>query len=188
MNKELKIMFKIGFSLLALLLIIINGHSWIAHKRTLPGTDSSFQVAVNRLRHPQLNHPSELARYPRLKGQPALYLVAIRKERRLYVISGHQVLYIVNARINLSPATLHINHSRGNQIFNQNNNVQQVGTNWLSLSQADTFIEAPVEVNNHRVHGNWLQARYHCANTIDVSKPDAYWLQDLPAGTRLVIK
>ncbi|MCH3910543.1 MAG: hypothetical protein LKE20_00165 [Limosilactobacillus oris] len=188
MNEELKKMFKVGFGVLALLLVIINFIAWLSHNQALGATYSSQCLAVNRLRSPRVGRPSEHGHYPRLARHQRVKLMVVKKKKRLYVLSNHHVLYIINAKTNLAPTTTQINGARGTSIFTQNNNVQQVGANWLSLSQADAFIEAPTYINNHRVRGNWLYSRYHCTNTIDVSKPDARWLQSLPNNTRLVIK
>lgn len=188
MNEELKKMFKVGFGVFALLLVIINFIAWLSHNQALGATYSSQCLAVNRLRSPRVGRPSEHGHYPQLARHQRVKLVVMKKEKRLYVLSNHHVLYIINAKTNLAPTTTQINGARGTIIFTQNNGIRQVGANLLSLNHADTFIEAPAYINNHRVHGNWLRSRYQCTNTVDVSKPDAHWLQSLPNNTRLVIK
>lgn len=184
----MKKMFKTGFGILALLLVMVNLTAWFSQDRMLGTTYASQCLAANRLRGPRVGRPSEHGHYPRLARCQRVRVVAVKRENRLYVISRHRVVYIVNARVNLVPMTARLNGARGTVIFNRNDRVRQAGINWLSLSQAGTFIESPVYVNNHRVRGNWLHTRYHCTNTIDVSKPDAHWLQGLPQATQLVIK
>ena len=186
MNKELKIMIYTALGILVVLLISVNLATLISNDYINETTKSSQRIALNRLRRPHLNRSSELGKYPDLKKK-RITLLAIRKSNRLYVINNHRVLYIVNAEINLKPSCTVINAARGEHTVHVKDNTQSMGVNWLNFGKLG-YIESPVSVNTHRVHGNWIRNSHHLPNTIEVSKTDAKWLQQLPKGTKLIVR
>ena len=186
-NKELKAMIYTAISLLITLLIIINIVNFGSDNYINEATKSSQRIALNHLKRPHLNHSSELGKYPKLKGQKNIELLALKRTNRLYVINNHRVIYIVNAEINLNPTSTRINAARGERAFHVKNSKQSITVNWLSFAKLG-YIESIVSVNNHQVRGNWINDKYHLPNTIEVSKPDAKWLQQLPKGTELIVK
>lgn len=187
MNKELQVMIYTAFAILAILLIIVNIYSLSSNHYLSDASISSQQVAVNRLKRPHLKRASEVGKYPQLKKQKRLQLLAVRQSNRLYVISNHKVIYVVNAGINLQPTTTAINAARGEQASHVNNSNQSIANSWLSFGQLG-YIESPVSINGKRVHGNWIKNKYHLPNTIEVSRPDAKWLQQVPKDTKLIIR
>lgn len=187
MNKELQVMIYTAFAILAILLTIVNIYSLSSSHYLSDATISSQQVAENRLKRPQLKRASEVGKYPKLKKQKKIRLLAVRKSSHLYVISNHKVIYVVNAGINLQPTTTSINAARGERAFHVRNNSQSIANSWLSFGQLG-YIESPVSINGKWVHGNWIKNGYHLPNTIEVSRPDAKWLQQVPKDTKLIIR
>lgn len=175
-----------ALGILVVLLISVNLTTLISNDYITETTKSSQRIALNRLRRPHLNRSSEFGKYPELKKK-RITLLATRKSNRLYVINNQRVLYIVNAEINIKPTRTEINAARGEHTVHVNDNNQSMGDNWLNFGKLG-YIESPFSVNNHRVHGNWIKDSYHLPNTIEVSKPDAKWLQQLPKGTKLVVR
>lgn len=180
-------MLKSAFSILVVLLLIANIVHLGAQNYLSTASKSSQITALNRLRHPRLNHASVLSKYPSLKGHKGLQLLTVRQSHRLYVISNHRVLYIAHAAINLQPTTTTINAARGEHTFHVQNGNQSIADNWTNFGKLG-YIETPVSINNHRVHDNWIKHHEYLPNTIEVSKPDAKWLQQLPKGTKLTVK
>lgn len=176
-----------SIGILTILLIIINIVNMGSGNYIDEATKGSQRIALNRLKKPHNNRSSELGSYPKLKKQKGVELLALKKNNRLYVINNHRVIYIVNAKINLDPTSTRINAARGERAFHVKNAKQSIAVNWLSFAKLG-YIESIVSVNNHQVRGNWINDKYHLPNTIEVSKPDAKWLQQLPKDTELVIR
>lgn len=188
MNKELRAMMETAFIILGVLLVVVNSVAFLnSNNYITAATKSSQQIALNRLRHANLNHSSEFGKYPQLKRYQKVKLLAVSSSNRLYVISNHRVLYIINATINTKPTTTTINAARGERAFHVNKKAQIITENWLNFDRLG-YIEALFSVDNKRVHGNWLANRQRLTDTIEVSRPDAKWLQQLPKGTKLIVK
>lgn len=186
-NHELKRMLESALGLLAGCLVVLNLVSLNPHHYLATATVSSQRLALNRLKPPHLNQASEHGKYPRLSSHDKVKLIALRKQNRLYVIRNHQVIYLMNAQINFKPTTTVINAAHGTAAIHVNYQHQQMGTNWTSFGQIG-YLEAPFSIQGHRVHGNWLRLKATIPNTIEVSRPDAHWLQQIPQGTALTIK
>lgn len=187
MNKELKAMILSALAMLLVLIVAINVFHYSSNNYISEADRYSQQMALNRLRHPHLSRSSEFGKYPMLKNKQHLKLIAVRKSNRLYVTNSQKVIYVVNAQINHHPTVTTINAARGEQVNHVNSKTQSTSINWTNFGKLG-YIESPTVINNHRIHGNWLQNSHHVANTIEVSKPDAKWLQQLPANTKLIIK
>lgn len=186
MNKELKVMISTAISLLVVLLVCDNlihlrSRSYLANK-----TYDSQTVALNKLRHPNINRSSERGKYPSLK-EKGINLVAVRKNNLLYVTRHQRVIYIAYALINSKPQQLTVNSARGEHNVHINSHSQSSAINWISVGRLG-YIESPMIVGNHKVHHNWLKNKYQISNTIEVSRKDAKWLQQLPKGTTVTIK
>lgn len=187
MNKELKVMIYSALSLLVILLVAINIINLNSSKYINEATISSQRVALNRLKHPNLTRSSEVGKYPQLKKQKKIKLLATKGTHRLYVISDHKVIYIVNAKVNIAPTVTTINAARGEYTFHVNGNNQGISNNWLNFRKLG-YIESPYSINNHRVCGNWIKNKYSLPCTIEVSRPDAKWLRQVPKGTAIIVR
>lgn len=118
-------------------------------------------------------------------------MVAVKQAKRILVINSNkrQVIYIIHAQINL-PAqknSFRLLHARGQQIYHINGSQQAIAKNWLGINDGN-YIETPVtDMSNHQVSRN-LRKAPKIENTIQVSTPDAKWLQTLPENTPLIVK
>ena len=187
MNKELKVMIYSALSLLVILLVAINIINLNSSKYINEATISSQRVALNRLKHPNLTRSSEVGKYPQLKKQKKIKLLATKGTHRLYVISDHKVIYIVNAKVNIATPVTTIKAARGEYTFHVNGNNQGISNNWLNFRKLG-YIESPYSINNHRVRGNWIKNKYSLPCTIEVSRPDAKWLRQVPKGTAIIVR
>ena len=187
MNKELKVMIYSALSLLVILLVAINIINLNSSKYINEATISSQRVALNHLKHSNLNRSSEVGKYPQLKKQKKIKLLAIKENNRMYVISDHKVIYIVNAKVNIAPTVTTINAARGEYTFHVNGNNQGVSNNWLNFGKLG-YIESPYSINNHRVRSNWIKNKHSLPYTIEVSRPDAKWLRQVPKGTAIIVR
>lgn len=187
MNKELKVMVYSALSLLIILLVATNIINLNSNKYINEATISSQRIALNRLKHPNLNRSSEIGKYPQLKKYKKIELLATKGTNRLYVISDHKVIYIVNAKVNIEPTVTTINAARGEYTFHVNGNNQGISNNWLNFGKLG-YIESPYSINNHQVRGNWMKNQHSLPCTIEVSKPDAKWLRQVPKGTTIIVK
>lgn len=187
MNKELKVMIYSALSLLVILLVAVNVINLNSSKYINEATISSQRIALNRLKHPNLNHSSEIGKYPQLRKQKKIKLLATRGTNRLYVISEHKVIYIVNAKVNIKPTITTLNAARGEYTFHVNGNSQGISNNWLNFGKLG-YIESPYTINNHRVRDNWIKSKHSLPCTIEVSKPDAKWLRQVPKGTAIIVR
>lgn len=186
MNKELKVMIYTAVSLLLTLLIFDNLFHLKSQSYMPQVTYSSQTIALNRLRHPNINRSSEIGKYPSVKNKK-VQLVAIKNRNLMYVIASHKVIYIAHALISYQPNILTINSARGEQSIHIDGNSQSHAIHWLSIGRLG-YIESPISVHNHKIRRNWIKEKFRIANTIEVSKKDAKWLQQLPKGTTVTIK
>lgn len=186
MNKELKTMLYCAFLILAIIAIVINVVSLSSSGYVEGVTKSSQRLALNRLKIPRLKHSSEIGGYPRLRKHEDVKLIAVKKDNRLYVVKNHQVIYIINAKINHSSTTTRLNAARGEVAFHVEGKTQSIAEKWISFDKLG-YIETPVSIDGQKVKGNWLKDKSHVPNAIEVSRPDAKWLQQLPKGTEIVI-
>ena len=58
---------------------------------------------------------------------------------------------------------------------------------WINFGKLG-YIEAPTMINGKHSKANWFKNHEHLADTIEVSKKDAQWLQQIPNGTTLTVK
>ncbi|MDF9445863.1 hypothetical protein P5Z58_12025, partial [Limosilactobacillus mucosae] len=62
----------------------------------------NWRIQNNRLFNQQGNGASEVGLHPSLKSQPALKMIAMLNQNRVYILSGQKIIYILNARFNLA--------------------------------------------------------------------------------------
>lgn len=176
----------VHFLILALFLLLINISSITSQNIISSTSYASQRIALNKLRKPNLKHPSEIGPYPNI-DKKNIKLVAIKRTNRLYVNSKRKTLYIINAKVNLNATKTSLNSARGTISLSINNNDKIESRNWISFGQ-NSYIESPYLINENRGKKNWFKNNKHLSNTIEVSEPDAKWLQDLPKGTSLTVK
>ena len=186
MNPELKKMMRLAFLMLAILVVVINIYSLRSSNHITGVTFRSQQAALNRLKRPKLNRPSESGKYPKI-NRNTYRLIAIKKTNRLYVVSHHKTIYIINAKVNLEPTVKKINRARGERTFHVSGNNQIMAESWINFGKLG-YIEAPTMINGKHSKANWFKNHEHLADTIEVSKKDAQWLQQIPNGTTLTVK
>ncbi|WP_373842524.1 hypothetical protein [Limosilactobacillus sp.] len=186
MNQEIKQMLKIAGELLIAILVITNLEYWITRTPSVKGTDAASQlIAENRLRKPNIKHPSELGNYPSIKKK--VVLVMDSQANKLYVINGHRIVYIMHANCDLSAGHYHLQKSQGQSLYHVDNGKHSYSANWQLLSNKD-IIESPQTINGQKVAHNWIKPANKLQNTIQLSQPDAKWLQQLPKGIELNVK
>ena len=190
MNKELKSLLFISTGLFLSFVLIFNLYTYNA-TRFIPQASKTSQILnQNRLRAPNIHRSSENWTYPKIDNDP-IELVAVKQAKRILVINSNkrQVIYIIHAQINL-PAqknSFRLLHARGQQIYHINGSQQAIAKNWLGINDGN-YIETPVtDMSNHQVSRN-LRKAPKIENTIQVSTPDAKWLQTLPENTPLIVK
>lgn len=186
MNQELKQLLKVSFTMLTIFILIINGLVLMRTQQLTFATHSSVIIQTNRLKHPNINHPSAALPPHRLPSK-SVQLIAMKNQHKLYVVSHHRVIYIAHAYINHQPGKLTIHRARGQQLDYQHPNLTATANHWISLGN-DNFISTPATINKRPVTKNWLKMNHHLPQTIEVSKPDALLLQQLPQGTTLEIR
>ncbi|MCQ2569789.1 MAG: hypothetical protein MJ139_02635 [Limosilactobacillus sp.] len=186
MNQELKQLLKVSFTMLTIFILIINGLALMRTQKLTFATNSSVIIQTNRLKHPNINHPSATLPPHRLPSK-SVQLIAMKHQHKLYVVSHHRVIYITHAYINHQAGRLTIHHPRGQQLAYHRSSLTASANNWISLG-GDNFISAPAMINGHPSAKNWLKMKQHLPHTIEVSKPDALLLQQLPQGTTIRIK
>lgn len=188
MNREQKHLFYLIAIFFTISVVIINAHAYLSSSKFIPDAGRASQVvSANRLRHPNRNRPSENKAYPNLRKQSHLRIIAVTKLQKVFVLSGHRVIYTMHARINAkSQATS--SQGRFGQQINYVGGKQALGaSNWVALSNHLYFV-APATIGQHAVAKNWLKQSFNFPRTIQVSQPDAHWLQSLPKGTPVTIR
>lgn len=177
-------MIYLAFAITMILVVVTNIYSYCSNH--IAGTDYiSQRIALNRLKHPRLNGSSEWGSYPKLHKN--VQLIAIRKANKLYVIQNKKIIYVINAKINLHPSKFQINGARGEHDLHVQNGERSIANSWLNFGKLG-YIESPMTIDGQKVHGNWLNNSKSLNNTIEISRPDAHWLQGVPKGTTLIIK
>ncbi|MBB1079640.1 hypothetical protein H5S09_07155 [Limosilactobacillus sp. STM2_1] len=190
MNKELKHMLIISISLFFIFVFIFNIYTYHTGNFIPQASRASQIISYNRLRSPNTHRASEKWTYPKIEKKQ-LALIALKKPHKIFVVDtkNHHVLYIIHAQVNL-PAQNHplrILHARGQQIYHISGSQQATAKYWLGISNGN-YIETPLtDMDNHHVP-RCLQKIPPIKNTIQVSKPDAKWLQGIPENTPLLIK
>lgn len=175
-------------ALFAAILLIINIHAYVDSSRFITDASRTSQVLnTNRLRHPNVNKPSEHKRYPALHKQDRLHLVMVPGMKRLYVLSGQRVIYIMHARTTITHQTVTALDQHGQQIAHVGDGHTLAGRDWSALSH-QCYIIAPAAIDQDRVAKNWLKNTFAFPNTIQLSRPDAQWLQGLPKNTKITIR
>lgn len=170
------------------IILIINVHAYVDSSRFIVGASRTSQVLnTNRLRRPSINRSSEHKRYPDLRKQEQLHLVMVPGLNRLYVLSRQRVIYIMHARTTIPHQTVKTRGQGGQQIDHVSTSHTLAGHNWSALSH-QCYIVAPATVDQNQVAKNWLKTSFPFPNAIQLSQPDAQWLQGLPQNTKITIR
>lgn len=177
MNHQTQQMYKFCALIVLFCLVLIN----LAGAFHRPPTELktsywSWRVHTNRLRHNNLHSASEVGPYPNIKNKDNISMVALTKANQIYVLKKNHIVYILNAKINLSGNHRHVavGELRGSSIYHYSSDGKGVTAhNWLSLGQ-----NADIEnVTNREI-----------SNTIQLSKKDTNWLyNNLPEGVKMTI-
>ena len=188
MNNKQKQFILLTTALFVVIVLFINLHAYLDTSRFITGASRTSQALnTNRLRRPNLSKSSEHRRYPDLRKQSGLRLIAISGMKRVYVLSGQRVIYIMHARVAINHQSVVSRGQRGQQIDHVAAGHTLAGRNWSALSR-QSYIVAPAASDQNQVKGNWLKTSFDFPNTIQLSRPDAQWLQTLPKGTKIVIR
>ena len=188
MNSKQKQFILLTAALFVIFVLIFNVHTYVDSSRFIVSASRSSQILnINRLRHPNVNKRSEHRQYPNLRKQDRLRLIMVPGLKRLYVLNGHRVIYIMHARTNIRQQTLRTRGHHGQQIDHVNTGHTLTGRSWSALSH-QCYIVAPAAVDQDKVAKNWLKTDFAFPNTIQLSRPDAQWLQSLPKGTKIIIR
>lgn len=175
-------------ALLAAILLIINIYAYVDSSRFITDASRTSQILnTNRLRHPNINKPSEHKHYPALHNQDQLRLIMVPGMQRLYVLNGQRVIYIMHAKTTITHQTVTVQGHHGQQIDHIGAGRTLAGCDWSALSH-QCYIIAPTMVDQERVGANWLKESFAFPNTIQLSRPDAQWLQELPKNTKIIIR
>lgn len=190
MNKELKHLLVISISLFLIFIFILNINTYHGHHFIPQASKQSQIICRNRLRAPWLRYSSEKWPYPKIDHRQ-LELIAVKKQHLILVVdtNKHQAIYAVHAQINPSAQTkpLTVLRARGQQIYHIIGARQTTGQYWLGISNGD-YIESPLTGLNQQRVPHRLTKVSPVENTIQVSRPDAKWLQQVPKNTPLLIK
>lgn len=188
MNSELKRVSLITLVLFVVMTLGINIHAYLDSSQFIPEASHRSQVRnVNLLRSANRNHPSEHHNYPNLHRVKKLHLVAEPALKRVYVLSGNRVIYIMHAQINLRPQQLSSQAKSGQQLYQKRGSTLVTGLNWTECGH-HYYFESLVEVNQTAVKKNWLKKPVVIPGTIQLSQPDAHWIQSLPCNTPITIR
>ncbi|MEE6634640.1 hypothetical protein [Limosilactobacillus pontis] len=188
MNNKQKQFILLTTAMFAVIVLIFNIHAYVDSSRFISGASRPSQVLnVNRLRHPNINKPSEHRHYPDLSKQGQLRLIMVPGLNRLYVLSGQRVVYIMHARTNIQRRALTSQGHHGQQVAHVNSDHTLAGRNWSALSH-QCYIIAPATVDQDHVAKDWLKTVFAFPNSIQLSQPDAQWLQSLPKNTKIIIR
>lgn len=190
MNKEFKNLLIISVSLLFMFILIFNIYAYHSNNYLPQASRTSQIISYNRLRSPNIHRASEKWTYPSLKNKQ-LMLIALKKPQQVLVINikEHRVIYVVHAKVNLPAQSqpARILHARGQQIYHINGSQQATAKCWLGINNGG-YIETPVTGMDGQHAPRNLYKAPSIKNTIQVSEPDAKWLQSVPKNTPLLIK
>lgn len=188
MNSELKRVTLITLIIFGVMAIIINMHTYLDSGKFIPEAGRVSQVRnVNLLRRPNRNQPSERKRYPRLADKKKLRVIAEPTLKRVYVLEGHRVIYIMHAQVDLYPQRLTSQAKFGQQLYQKRGQQLISGFNWTEFGH-HYYFESISSVNQQAVKKNWLKHPVTAPGTIQLSLPDAQWIQTLPKGTPIIIR
>lgn len=188
MNSELKRLSLITLSLFLVMVLVVNVHTYLDAGKFIPEATCHSQVRnVNLMRSVNCHHPSEHKNYPSLAHTKKLRLVAEPALKRVYVLTGSRVIYIMHAQINLYPQHLTSQAKSGQQLYQKRGTTLVTGFDWSEFGH-HFYFESVAAVNQHRVGNNWLQDPVKVPGTIQLSKPDARWIQTLPKGIPIIIR
>lgn len=188
MNSELKRISLITLTIFLVLVLGINIHTYLDSSNFIPEANRRSQVKnINLLRRPNRHHPSEHKSYPALKKIKQLRLVAEPALKRVYVLDGRQVIYIMHAQVNLRPQQLTSQAKAGQQLYQKRGAKFVTGFDWSEFGH-HYYFESVVAINQQRAKNNWLKKPVTIPGTIQLSRPDARWLQTLPKGTPIIIR
>ncbi|WP_267201961.1 hypothetical protein [Limosilactobacillus kribbianus] len=188
MNRELKHLFYLIAIFFIISIVIINVHTYLSSSKFIPDASRTSQVAnANRLRRPNRNHSSESKASPDLHKQSHLRVIAVTKLQKIFVLSGHRVIYTMHARVNASSQSTSSQGHFGQQITHVGGRQVLCAGNWVALNHHLYFV-APTTIGQRAVAKNWLKQSFNFPRTIQVSQPDALWLRSLPKGTPVTIR
>lgn len=188
MNSELKRVTLITLIIFGVMAIIINMHTYLDSGKFIPEAGRVSQVRnVNLLRRPNRNQPSERKRYPRLADKKKLCVIAEPTLKRVYVLENHRVIYIMHAQVSLYPQRLTSQAKVGQQFYQKRGQQLISGFNWAEFGH-HYYFESISSVNQQAVKKNWLKHPVTAPGTIQLSLPDAQWMQTLPKGTPIIIR
>lgn len=188
MNNELKRLSLITVTIFVVVTAIINLHSYLDSSRYIPEASRVSQVHnTNLLRHPNINHPSEHKSYPRLAGKKKLRVIAEPALKRVYVLQEHRVIYIMHAQVNLRARQLTVQGKNGQQLYQRRGRQLTAAINWTEFGH-HYYFEALTQINHQSAKSDWLVKPTVIPGTIQLSVPDALWIQSLPKGTPLTIR
>ena len=131
--------------------------------------------------------PSETVPYPDLSKVKDLWVKVDLKGNRTYLYDGQKVIYTMHARVAINHQSVVSRGQREQQIDHVAAGHTLAGRNWSALSR-QSYIVAPAASDQNQVKGIWLKSSFDFPNTIQLSRPDAQWLQTLPKGTKIVIR
>lgn len=188
MNSKQKQFILLTTILFGVIVLFINIHAYLDSSHFITGASKTSQVLnVNRLRHPNINKPSEKKSYPSLSKRGHLRLIAVAGLKRIYVLDGHRVIYIMHARVSTNQHSLIFRGPHGQQIDHVEAEQTLAGCDWSALSR-QCYIIAPAAIDQKQVKKNWLKTDFDFPNSIQLSRPDAKWLQGLPKNTKITIR
>ena len=188
MNSKQKQFVLITAVLFVVLVFFINIHAYFDSSRFITGASRTSQVLnTNRLRHPNINKSSEHKSYPDLRKLKQLRVIAVPDMHRVYVLSGQRVVYIMHARVTIQKRSIITSGKQGQQVDYVGAGHIFAGDNWTALSH-QSYIIAPTTIDQKAVAKNWLKSDFDFPDTIQLSRPDAQWLQTLPKNTKITIR
>lgn len=188
MNNKQKQFILLTAVLFIIILIVVNIHTYIDSSRFITGASRTSQVlSVNRLRRPSITKPSEHHHYPDLRKQEKLHLVAVPGMKRVYVLSADRVIYIMHARVNIAHRSALSQGDSGQQVNYVTADHNLSAHNWTALDHR-CYIIAPNAIDQQRIKRDWLKIPFAFPNTIQLSRPDAQWMQTLPKDTKITIR
>lgn len=188
MNSELKRISLITAVIFLISVITINIHTYFDAGKYIPEASRSSQVRnTNLLRKAKLNHPSERKHYPDLAKKKKLRVIAEPTLNRVYILNGHRVIYIMHAKINVRPDKLVSQGKSGQELYQKQGKQFISGVNWTEFDH-HYYFEAVVTANNQPVKRQWLAKATAVPDSIQLSIPDARWIQGLPKNTPVIIR
>ena len=188
MNREFKHLCQIAGVILLLVILFTNAHCYLDSSHFIPEARRTSQVYnTNLLSKPRLYKASEHRNYPNLRKQAGLRLIAEPGMKKVFVLSKHKVIYIMHAQVNAQPGHFTSQGKYGQQLFHVQGRDAVYAKSWTEFGH-HYYFETPVSRDQHPVSNKWLEKPAKVANTIQLSAPDAKWVQSLPKGTTIIIR